>query len=217
MLCMWILSLFIYNRWFLFFIYFRDLPPVTSISLPGKPPLLPREFKPMACLWISSISNCWAPLLYGILNFTSTGYEQSPPLLATAPSAASLPPSSLPPPAFGLPPPGFPGPPVQDNVAAMAAMLGMRPPEAPGQSIMPPPVLPGMLPFPPHGFPGGLPGHEGLPPPPFPGLPPPFPIPMEGHGPIPLDERGIPLPPDMLPHGMLCVVWCWCVHVHLHV
>ena len=89
--------------------------------------------------------------------------------------------------------------------AAMAAMLGMRPPDAPGQNVLPPP---GMLPFPHHVFPGGIHGPEGMPPPPFPGMPPPFPVPMGDHGPIPLDERGMPMhmPPEMLPPGM--VVGC---------
>ena len=95
-----------------------------------------------------------------------------------------------------MPPPGFP--PGQDNIAAaMAAMFGggIRPPD-PMHNMPPPHLLPH---FPPHGYHGP---DSGIIPPPFPGMPPHFPMPGGDHGPM-IDERGMPLPPDMLMSGRL--------------
>lgn len=94
-------------------------------------------------------------------------------------------------------PPPLPG--TQDSIAAAmaAAMLGgVRPPDH-QLGMPPPPFHPGLPPFPPPHM-----GPEGLPPPPFPGMPPPFPL-HGDHGHPPLDERGLPLLPELLGPGKL--------------
>lgn len=96
-------------------------------------------------------------------------------------------------------PPPLPGASAQDSIAvAMAAAMlgGVRPPEPHLPGLPPPPFHPGLPPFPP---PPGM-GHDGFPHHPFPGMPPPFPI-TGDHGHPPIDERGLPLMPELLGPG----------------
>ena len=121
----------------------------------------------------------------------------------------TAPPSSLPPP-FSVPPPGLrTSTSAGHDVAAMAAMLGgLRPPDGPFPNFpLPPPGFP--PPFHPQ-----LPGSEFRPRPPFHGGPPPFPLlpggPLDVPGMLPphLDDRGLPIHPDIGLPGMyvhLCI------------
>ena len=109
------------------------------------------------------------------------------------------PPTSLAPPTLSMPPirTSSSAAPDAANAMAMAAMFrGLHPPDGSFPNFLPPPGFP---PFHPQ-----LPGGEFRPRmPPFHGGPPPFPLlpggPLDVPGmlPPPLDDRGLPLPPEL--------------------
>ena len=149
----------------------------------GKLPLLPRRFPHARC-----ITTCMH--------------------ITTVLQITTAPPSSLPPPHFSVPPPG----PIRTSTSAghdvanaMAAMLGgFRPPDHPFPNFLPPPAFP--PPFHPH-----IPGSDFRPRvPPFHGGPPPFsllpggPLDVPGMLPPHLEDRGLPMHPDL---GLPGTVW----------